>query len=301
MKKQQTNNFKNNPFDGHEFKKSLGQNFLRDKNLLQSIVRDAGVNKSSLVLEVGAGAGALTCEIASFAGAVVSMEVDKSLEPRLREMEQSTPNLKIWFADALKTESQIIEDKLIKFAKSVACEVNCNEIKVVANIPYYITTPLIFKFLKLDKVSSITIMVQKEVAERVVSKTSTGEYGALSVMVNYYGTPSIKRVVDKTMFYPVPKVDSAVLHIDVNRSREQGVEEILSRVVKASFAKRRKMLVNNLADEFGLDKSQIAQIMAECNLKPTARAEELDVTEFITLAKNFQTYNICQKSTELDK
>lgn len=288
MRKQHANSFKNNPFSGHEFKKSLGQNFLRDKNLLQSIVRDAGVDKSSLVLEVGAGAGSLTQELAIFAGAVVSMEVDKSLEPQLRELETENSNLKIWFADALKTEGTEIEQTLVDFAKTVSSDIDLNAIKVVANIPYYITTPLIFKFLKLDKVSSVTIMVQKEVAERVVSKTCSGEYGALSVMVNYYGTPSIKRTVGKTMFYPVPKVDSAVLHIDVNPAREKEIEEILSRVVKASFAKRRKTLVNNLSEEFLISKAQTTEIIENCGLKATARAEELDISQFINLAKIMQ-------------
>lgn len=288
MRNKQTKNISNTPFDGHEFKKNLGQNFLRDKNLLRSIVRDAGVEKSSLVLEVGAGAGSLTQELSSLAGAVVSMEVDKSLEPKLRELEAENPNLKIWFADALKTDSDEIEKMLISFAKGVSEDINFDEIKVVANIPYYITTPLIFKFLKLDKVSSITIMVQKEVAERVTSKTCSGEYGALSVMVNYYGTPSIKRVVDRTMFYPVPKVDSAVLHIDVNIEREKAVEEILSRVVKASFAKRRKMLVNNLSEEFGLNKTKVVEAIVNCGLKSTVRAEELNISQFINLAKIMQ-------------
>jgi len=277
------NNFKDNPFSGHEFKKSLGQNFLRDKNLLKSIVKDAGVTADSVVLEVGAGAGTLTREIASEAGIVVSMEVDRTLESTLLELEKEFNNLKIWYSDALKTEDCEIVSTLTKFAKSK--NINTDKVKVVANIPYYITTPLIFKFLKMEKVSTITIMVQKEVAERIVSSTSSGEYGALSVMVNFYGKPTIKRVVDKSLFYPVPKVDSAVLHIEKYELIDFEIEQILTDVVKCAFSKRRKMLINNLSEQFGNDKPCFAQILENLNIKPTVRAEELTIDQYINLSK----------------
>ena len=176
------------PFEGHEFKKSLGQNFIRDINLLKSIVCDAGVSTEDFVLEIGAGAGTLTKELALSARAVVSMEVDSSLEENLRNLEKEQENLRIWFSDGLKTDNNSILEKF-----KTEFGVVPSSIKVVANIPYYITTPLIFKFLKFEQVSSLTLMIQKEVAERIVSKSSTGEYGSLSVMVNYFGEPKITR------------------------------------------------------------------------------------------------------------
>ena len=271
------------PFDGHEFKKSLGQNFIKDTNLLKSIVRDAGVGEEDYVLEIGAGAGTLTRELADSAHAVLSMEVDLSLKENLRALESEKENLAIWFSDGLKTEN---EDILNKFNEIFGSKPK--EIKVVANIPYYITTPLIFKFLKFEEVSSITIMVQKEVAERIVSKSSTGEYGALSIMVNYYGVPSIARKVDKTMFYPVPKVDSAVLKIEKNRLRDKSIEQVLTEVVRRSFAMRRKTLVNNLDGLKGLSKTEILNLLQEMGKLPTVRAEELNIEDYLTLSKKIE-------------
>ena len=281
------------PFANHEFKKSLGQNFLRDKNLLMSIVHDAGVTNESVVLEVGAGAGTLTREIASKAGAVLSMEVDKSLQNVLEELEREFLNLKVWFADALKTPSEDIICKLKTVADSVSNNLYSEKIKVVANIPYYITTPLIFKFLNIEEVTSITIMVQKEVAERVVSHASKGEYGALSVMVNYYGEPSIKRIVSKVMFYPMPKVDSAVLHIEKKPNRDRGIQKILEVVVKSAFSARRKMLVNNISEAFNIEKPTIVEILNKINIKPTVRAEELTIDQYIQLSRELG--NLLQK------
>lgn len=276
---------KQRPFDGHEFKKSLGQNFIKDTNLLAGIVRDAGINSDDIVIEVGAGAGTLTNEIAKVAKGVLSFEVDHSLENTLNVLQEKNKNLKVVFLDALKTS----EDKIYSLLEELKEQIQGQEIKnikIVANIPYYITTPLIFKFLKMQKVESITIMVQKEVAERVVSKTSTGEYGALSVMVNYYGESKIKRIVDKSMFYPVPKVDSAVLRIDKYKDRDELIEPVLTEVVKFAFSQRRKMLVNNL-ERLNFPKDKILEIFGKLQIKPTVRAEELTTEQFILLSKEF--------------
>ena len=278
------------PFDGHEFKKSLGQNFIKDINLLKSIVRDAGVSENDFVLEIGAGAGTLTLELAKSAKYVISMEVDHSLEENLRGLEKDCSNLCVWFSDGLKTDN----DEILNKFESVFGE-RPKSIKVVANIPYYITTPLIFKFLKFDEVESVFVMVQKEVAERVVSRSSTGEYGALSVMVNYYGEPKIARLVDKKMFYPVPKVDSAVLGIIKNKNRDKQIEECLTEVVRRSFSMRRKTLVNNLDGLRGLSKIDISNIISDIGKKSTVRAEELEIEEFIILSQKIE--EIGQKST----
>lgn len=271
------------PFDGHEFKKSLGQNFIKDTNLLKSIVRDAGVEKNDFVLEIGAGAGTLTRELADSARGVLSMEVDSSLKENLRAIEEEKKNLSIWFSDGLKTENSDILNKFFEVFGEKP-----EEIKVVANIPYYITTPLIFKFLRFEEVSTITIMVQKEVAERIVSRSSTGEYGALSVMVNYYGVPTIARRVDKTMFYPVPKVDSAVLKISKDKSRDKKIEPVLSEVVKRAFSMRRKTLVNNLDGLRGLTKADVQNMLLEMGKLPTVRAEELEIEDYLALSKKIE-------------
>ena len=281
------NNFNQNriekPFDGHEFKKSLGQNFIKDANLLRSIVRDAEVNENDFVLEIGAGAGTLTEELAKVSRFVLSMEVDHALEENLRALENNYNNLCVWFSDGLKTTN---EEILQKFESEFGEKPS--SFKVVANIPYYITTPLIFKFLKFEEVQSISVMVQKEVAERVVSKSSTGEYGALSVMVNYYGEPKITRLVDKKMFYPVPKVDSAVLRILKNSNRDKDIENALTEIVRRAFSMRRKTLVNNLEGLNGLTKTEIASLLEEMGKLQTARAEELEITDFIILSKKIE-------------
>ena len=271
------------PFDGHEFKKSLGQNFIKDTNLLKSIVRDAGVKKNDFVLEIGAGAGTLTRELADSARGVLSMEVDSSLKENLRAIEEEKKNLSIWFSDGLKTENSDILNKFFEIFGEKP-----EEIKVVANIPYYITTPLIFKFLRFEEVSTITIMVQKEVAERIVSRSSTGEYGALSVMVNYFGVPTIARRVDKTMFYPVPKVDSAVLKINKDKSRDKKIEPVLSEVVKRAFSMRRKTLVNNLDGLRGLTKADVQNMLLEMGKLSTVRAEELEIEDYLALSKKIE-------------
>lgn len=268
---------KEKPFDSHEFKKSLGQNFLRDKNLLQAIVLDSGVTTDDVVVEVGAGAGTLTEELIKSSRAVLSFEVDRSLEETLKRLEVNK-NFRLEFRDGLKTES----DEIIQLLTELAGD-EVKTYKVVANIPYYITTPLIFKFLKDERVSSITVMVQKEVAERIVSKTHNGEYGGISVLVNFYGTPSIERIVKKEMFYPVPKVDSALLKI-VKQKYDKSIEEKLSSIVKIAFSSRRKTLVNNLSTGLNLEKEKIKEILNALSISESARAEELTVSQYISLA-----------------
>lgn len=269
-----------NPFSGHEFKKSLGQNFLRDTNLLKSIVRDAGVTDSDYVVEVGAGAGTLTRELADSAQKVLSFEVDRSLEPTLRELESNKLNLKIEFADALKTENT----EILKLLENLAGN-KVESYKVVANIPYYITTPLIFKFLKDPKVTSITVMVQKEVAERIASGESDPEYGGISAIVQYYGETSIKRVVKRDMFYPAPKVDSAILSIVKKSGVDHDFGERLAKVIKVSFQNRRKQLANNLSTGLNIEKSVAIAILTELNISATIRAEELSVERFMQLTR----------------
>lgn len=273
---------KKEKFFGHEFKKSLGQNFISDTNLLKSLVNDSCITSEDVCLEIGAGAGTLTKQLCLVAKKVVSVEIDKSLSPILDEIEKSNPNLKIVYNDILKlSEDEIVnlfgEGKDVRF-------------KVVANIPYYITSPILFKFLKMPNVTSLSLLMQKEVAERIVAKKSDSDYGALSVMVNYLSEPVITRIVGRNNFYPVPNVDSAFLKAtkkeDVTTVEAQEIE----RLVKAAFSCRRKMLTNNLSSEYNLSKPEIAEILEKTNLKPTARAEELTVKDYVQLNKELAKY-----------
>lgn len=268
----------NGEFGGHEFKKSLGQNFIKDKNLLVAIANDANITADDFVVEVGAGAGTLTKVLCDNAKFVLSYEIDTSLKTILSELEGENKNLKIEYADALKTSNEVILQTL----ESNAGE-KVDEYKLVANIPYYITTPLIFKFLKDEKVSSLTVMVQKEVAQRIASSETSGDYGAISVIVHYLADVEIKRIVNKQMFYPVPKVDSAILQL----TKQDGVDlkeyAMLEKVVKSAFSNRRKVMVSNLSKDFHISKETLIGALTELNINPLARAENLSVNDFIEL------------------
>ncbi len=252
---------------GHNFKKKFGQNFLTDKNLLNAIVRDAGVTMEDEVLEIGAGAGALTTSLSAYAKKVVSYEIDKELEGTLKAL--NLTNVEFVFGDALKEKLEKIEGHFE------------GEYKLVANLPYYITTPLIFKFLEeSEKIISMTIMVQKEVAERIVSPKGGKDYGILSVMIAFYGQARIMREVNRNMFYPVPNVDSAIVRIDIEKDKYYGIDKNkFSRMIKAAFAMRRKTLSNNLSQVY--DKKTLQEKLDESTLKK--RAEQLDINEFVEI------------------
>lgn len=252
-------------------KKRFGQNFLRDKNLLMAIVKDAGVNAGDEVLEIGAGAGALTSALSACAKKVVSYEIDKDLIPDLEALQLN--NVEFVFGDALKEDIQNIESKFD------------GEYRLVANLPYYITSPLIFKFLQESKkLTSMTIMVQKEVAERIVA-TEGKNYGVLSVMVAFFGKAEIKRYVDRKMFYPVPNVDSAIVRIDLDRNKFDDIDEInFSQLVKNAFSMRRKTLGNNLSKLY--DRKVLIDTLGEKTL--ALRAENLNLDDFIELYKKLE-------------
>lgn len=268
----------NGEFGGHEFKKSLGQNFIKDKNLLVAIANDANITADDFVVEVGAGAGTLTKVLCDNAKFVLSYEIDTSLKTILSELEGENKNLKIEYADALKTSNE----EILQTLESCANE-KINNYKLVANIPYYITTPLIFKFLKDEKVSSLTVMVQKEVAQRIASSETSGDYGAISVIVHYLADVEIKRIVNKQMFYPVPKVDSAILQLTKKDGINLKEYEMLEKVVKSAFSNRRKVMVSNLSKDFHISKETLVGVLTELHLNPLARAENLSVNDFIEL------------------
>ena len=275
MNKQPNNNFR--------FKHSLGQNFIKDEVLLNSILDDAEVVEDSLVLEIGAGAGALTqklCERAS-KGKIVSVEIDKTLTPILNKKLAKFDNLNLIFDDILKLNPSFIKQ-----------EFNNQPFKVVANLPYYITTPILEYLLNNNfKITDITVMVQLEVAQRLSASVGTKDYGAITAILNMYGTTQITQIVNKRMFTPMPKVDSAILHIVLNSNYDVD-KQYVAEVVKKCFSMRRKTLQNNLCSSFNLDKQQ-AQNIIENDLKRDVkiRAEMLDLNDFIKLADILKKLN----------
>lgn len=265
------NTLKENNF---QFNKKFGQNFIFDNNLLYAIVSDAGVESTSNVLEIGPGAGTLTKKLCEKAKKVVSYEIDTNLKPILDENLKDCNNIEINFGDILK---QNIADIEAKFD---------GEYILVANLPYYITTPIIFKFLdEATKLKSITIMVQKEVAERICAKHNTENYGAITVSINSVATTKITRIVKRNMFKPAPNVDSAVVRIDFNKNLYNIKDlQLLKRVISSAFAMRRKTLSNNLKSSFNLTQEKLQELYTNCNLKENIRGEALSVEEFVNLS-----------------
>lgn len=251
------------------FKKKFGQNFISDKNLLQAIVKDAEITSDDEVLEIGAGAGSLTEMLSQSCKKVVSFEIDKDLQFQLLGLKLE--NVEFEFSDFMQADMKQIESRF-----------NGN-FKVVANLPYYITTPIIFRLLEeSEKLESLTIMVQKEVAERVCAKSGGKDFGILTVMTNFYGTPSITRIIKRQMFYPAPNVDSALLHIKIEKDKFKDVDKKkFSEFVKACFSMRRKTLLNNLGAVYG--KEKLKSILDEQTLQK--RAEVFTLEEFIELFK----------------
>ena len=232
------------------------------------------------MLEIGPGAGALTYELAKVAKKVVCYEIDKELSPILDEHLKDFSNVEIIFKDILKEAD-------IEIAKHFA-----SSFKVVANLPYYITTPIIFKFLEGDfNLKSLTIMVQKEVAERLVAKESTKDYGTITVSANIKADTKITRIVGRQMFNPAPNVDSAIINLTINAKKfEVKNQKVLSNLIVAAFAMRRKTLFNNLRADFNLSGELIKKIMQDCKLDENIRGEALTLSQFVTLANELTKY-----------
>lgn len=250
----------------HDFKKKFGQNFISDKNLLSAIVDDAEVYGGD-VLEIGAGAGTLTSAISERAEKVVSFEIDKDLIEHLEGLKLK--NVKFIFEDIMQVSLDEIEKNFE------------GKYKMIANLPYYITTPIIFKFLNgSKKIESLTIMVQKEVAERIVAKTGK-DYGVLSIMVNFFGEAKITRIVKRNMFYPVPKVDSAIVNIKIDREKFKDINgQKFYEFIGGCFAMRRKTLKNNLSKFLNGDDKMIERISDKfLSLRP----ENLSLEDFVSI------------------
>ncbi|PKK95774.1 MAG: 16S rRNA (adenine(1518)-N(6)/adenine(1519)-N(6))-dimethyltransferase [Tenericutes bacterium HGW-Tenericutes-4] len=262
------------------FKKQFGQNFLTDKNLLKAIVSDAQITSEDEVLEIGPGAGSLTYELCSVAKKVVCYEIDKDLKTLLDQKLREFNNVEIIFKDILKVDVNEIKSQFKA------------PFKVVANLPYYITTPIIFLFLENNfDIKSLTVMVQKEVAERLTAKESTKEYGTITVSANIKSNVKITRNVSRKLFYPTPNVDSAILHFELKNNKFD-VEnwQVLNKLIKASFAMRRKTLFNNLKQAFMLPPETLKQALRDCNLDENIRGESLNLDEFVKLSNILTKY-----------
>lgn len=260
------------------FSKSLGQNFLIDQNIITKIIDGAGVTADENVLEIGPGIGSLTQELAERAKKVVAVEIDKSLIPILKETLQDKNNVEVINADILKVDIN----------KLIGEQFDGGDVKVIGNLPYYITTPIIMKCLE-EKVpiKAIVIMIQKEVADRMKAKPNTKDYGALSVAVQYYC--SVENIVNvpPSVFIPQPKVDSSVIKLNVLDEPRVKVasEEIFFGIVKDSFGKRRKTLLNSLSSgNLQLNKDLIREVFTECGIDEKRRGETLSLDEFALIA-----------------
>lgn len=254
------------------FKKSLGQNFLTDSQLLDAIARDAGVEKTDTVVEIGAGAGTLTRALAARAAKVVAFDIDEALVPVLRESLAGIENAEVVFRDVLKCSDEELFDII------------GGRFKVVANIPYYITTPLVMRFAESSlPVDSVTVTVQKEVAERLVAAAGTPEYGAISATIALRGNARITREISRKMFRPVPNVDSAVVRIDFLRDKFGDTDvSAVSELVRQCFRMRRKTLLNNLVSAgYGKEKARLATERA--GFPVDVRGERLSAEDYVRL------------------
>lgn len=265
---------------GFRFSKSLGQNFLIDENIIYKIIDGAEINKEDVVIEIGPGIGTLTQYLAETAKKVLAIEIDKTLIPILGETLKDYENVEVINADVLNVDvKELVVEKF-----------GGQRVKVVANLPYYVTTPIIMKFLEEEvPLMDMVVMMQKEVADRLKAKPNTKEYGSLSVAVQYYCEPEIVTRVPRTVFIPNPNVDSTVIRLKVLDNPPVQVEnrKVFHDVVRASFAKRRKTLLNTLSlSNLGLDKDQIKESLAACDIDPKRRGESLTIDEFAALSNS---------------
>ena len=258
-------------FSDINFKKKFGQNFLSDKNLLSSIALDAGITGDDVVLEIGAGAGALTSELVKRAKKVISFEIDKELLSLLNDKFKNVNNLEIIFEDFLNFNEDILLEKI------------GTNFKVVANLPYYITTPILTKLFNLRvRPQVIVVMVQKEVGERIVAMPKSSSYGYFSVFVQANADAKITRIVNKKMFYPVPKVDSCIVKL---KPKDNVYNNNFFDFLKNCFAMKRKTLVNNLEKAYGIKKLTLEEKLKKLNISENARADGLAIDELNEIYK----------------
>ena len=261
---------------GFHFSKAKGQNFLTQRWVPQRIAQEAGIDRSTGVLEIGPG-GPLTQQLCRYAKKVVAVEVDRTLQPILAETMAGNENLEIIFGDILKTDIAKLVREEFSGLRPMAC----------ANLPYYITTPVLAALLESRAFEAVTVMVQKEVAQRICSPAGKGDYGAFSVFCQYYAEPELLFDVPASCFIPQPKVTSAVLKLTMRKETvcEIKSETMFFKVVRAAFAQRRKTLLNALSSGLSqFDKPALAAVIEDCGFAPTVRGETLDIPGFAAIA-----------------
>lgn len=274
------------------FNKAYGQNFITDTNLLDSIVADAGVTENDVVIEIGAGAGTLTKALAKVAKKVIAFEIDTNLVNVLGE------NLK-----GLDDKVEIIFKDIQKVSDEELLEITGKDYKVVANLPYYITTPILMKFLECsNKPQTIGVMVQKEVGDRLIAKPATSDYGVLTLSVQLEGEARVTRIVSRKMFMPSPNVDSCFVRIDIKdkyidigtNMQETAIENDgriyiqkarVKGLIKRAFAMRRKTLVNNLLPFYNKNREELQELLKSHGIDERARGETLSLEQFVELSK----------------
>jgi len=254
----------------HQAKKRFGQNFLRDKNLLKKIVNESKI-KDKDVIEVGPGQGALTSFLAEQAKSVTCFEIDKSLKTILNPIENTYENLHIIYEDFMEQDLSTYGDDL----------------HVVANVPYYITTPIIFKLLETKQIKTASLMIQKEVCDRLVSKPGSKTYNNLSVILQYHTVIYKMLDVKRHMFHPKPNVDSAVVRIEKREQPflDETKEKIFVNIVKTAFKQKRKTLTNNWFEAYRIPKEEMHSFLISLGLDPNIRAEKISLETFIEIAK----------------
>lgn len=268
--------------DTNRPKKKFGQNFLQSDMILKKIITESNVTKEDHVIEIGPGRGALTKYLVKSAKTLTAFEIDTTLTEYLNPILVDNQNFKVIYQDILEVDL----DEFIQHHIG-------QSVKVIANIPYYITSPIIFKLLESKWVSEATLLIQKEVADRLIANEITGDYGALSIMVNYQAEVKKLIQVKRTAFYPVPNVDSTVIQIKKHRKYQDQIqdEKLFVKLVKAAFTQKRKTLINNLVDLSGLSKDELLTKLKSIDPKYDhfTRAEGLSMNDFIKLANGWQS------------
>ena len=261
-----------------EYKHELGQNFIYDKNLISSLVKLTDVGFDDVVIEIGAGVGSLTRELARNCKKVYSFEIDLDLSDKLKELEQEFDNVEIIFNDFMKVD----------FGKFLN-EIKLDKIKVVANIPYYLTTPIIFKLCEYrDKIISMYFMVQNEVATRFASKSGSKEYGIPSITMQAISDVKILKIVGKQCFTPVPKVDSAFIEFKMNLNKfDISNYDKFCDFIKSCFAMRRKTIFNNIKKISLFDNDKILKILHNLNLDEKLRPEQICIEDYVKMFNSF--------------
>ena len=266
--------------------KRYGQNFLIDDNILQGIVSAADITDKDLVIEIGPGLGNLTEYILNTAKYGLLVEIDPKMIAVLEDRFKDKTNYTLLNEDILKVDIDNLVEKI-----KTENNIDFKSVKVVANLPYYITTPIIFQLLEDSNcIESITVMVQKEVAERMTADSHSKEYGILTIMVDYFSNANIDIIVPNSSFIPEPGVTSAVITLKKNRKYKVNNEKVFFELVHKAFEQRRKKMTNSLSSNNfnNMSKQEIEDLFTNCNLKLTTRAEELETIDFINIANSIK-------------